>query len=325
MPVSPFAVRLFERHLSQLKRHMLRNGVKGLDRLYKEARADLYEQLLRAGGKASKTPTAIQLKAMIAQVDGILKTLGNRVYQHLQNIGKTSAQLGAKHGVDEYKILAKHFTGTEPVLPLERAATFANLVSDQNASLLRRYQLVSQTWTTSAIHAMEQSLAVGTLAQKPLEDLIDLVMKKGGILDGERWKAERIVRTETSYAHGSTKFRTMKQNQEDLGIEMHKRLIATFDDRTGDDSFLVHGQTVPVDQPFRWKHKRRGVWVVDEYMHPPNRPNDREVVIPWDPKWEETESERPLTISELRNAPPTRWRDTVGVKIPPGHKPGKPA
>ena len=40
--------------------------------------------------------------------------------------------------------------------------------------------------------------------------------------------------------------------------------------------------------------------------------------------WEETEEERPLTRAELYAARPTRWRSTIGVRIPPGHRPGLP-
>jgi hypothetical protein len=316
--------RLLEAHLRQLGRHVESNGVKGLEPLYKSARADLYDQLTRAGGPMSKTATATQLKAMIAQIDATLEALGGRIHKHLRDVAGTAAELGAKHGSAEFKALAKHFTGTEPVLSVDRAAVFGDLVKDVNSSLLKRYQIVSKTWSQTAIMNIERALSVGTLAGKPLEDVIDDVMGKTGILEDERWKAERIVRTESAYAHGATKHRTMEKTQEDLGRPLHKRLIATFYDRTGDDSFLVHGQTVPVSKPFSWKHKRRGQWVVTRYMHPPNRPNDREVVIPWDPEWEETDAEAPLSKAELAAARTTRWRKHIGVDIPPGHRPGKP-
>lgn len=58
---------------------------------------------------------------------------------------------------------------------------------------------------------------------------------------------------------------------------VYKRLAATHDKRTGDDSRLLDGQTVPLDQPFEdW-------WYGGTYDHPPNRLNDREVVTPWRP------------------------------------------
>lgn len=317
-----FAERLIEAHLKQLERHVHRNGVKGLEALYKEAKADLYDRL-HAVGPLSEAATATQIRAMLAQVEGVLEVMGGRIFRHLQDTAGTAATIGARHGVDEYKRLAEHFTGTAPVLSLDRAAIFRNLVGDATSSLLFRHQLQTRTWTASAISSMERSLSVGAMAGKSLEAQIKDVMGAGGILEEERWKAERIVRTENSYAHGNTKYRAMKRTEEDVG-PMHKKLIETFDDRTGDDSFLVHGQTVPLNQPFSYKHKRLGKWVVTQYQHPPNRPNDRAVVIPWDPSWEESAEEKALSKAELNAARPTRWRKSPGVEIPPGHRPGKP-
>ena len=56
---------------------------------------------------------------------------------------------------------------------------------------------------------------------------------------------------------------------------MLKRLVATFDARTGFDSIGLHGQTVPVNKPFVDPYFGK------EYMAPPNRPRDREVVVGW--------------------------------------------
>ena len=139
--------------------------------------------------------------------------------------------------------------------------------------------------------------------------------------EGERWQSERIVRTESHYAHQSAKHRSIELTAKVLDEPLWKRLIETFDDRTGDDSFLLHGQTVPADKPFRWKHKKQGRWIVTDFMHPPNRPNDRGVMIPWDPTWKPMRGEKPLTQAQLRAARPTRWRKTPGVEIPPSHNP----
>lgn len=320
-----FAEKMFESHLQQLRRVHDARGQAGLRKLYSDALKDLRAQLASAPAQ-QQAATQVQLRAMIAQIEGVLTVLGRNLGKHLEDVGALASELGARHGVDEYKRLSKHFTGTTPVLQLDNAAVFKGMVADVDQSLLRRYRRQTQTWALGAIGEMERKLAVGALAGKPLHDMITDVTKAGGMLDGERWKAERIVRTEMAYAHGASKFSAMKRTAADLGErKMMKKLIATFDDRTGDDSFLVHGQAVPLDQPFAWKHKRQGQWVVDEYQHPPNRPNDREVVIPWDAEWEEMAGfEAPLTRAELRAARPTRWRDTIGVQIPPGHNPGKP-
>lgn len=63
---------------------------------------------------------------------------------------------------------------------------------------------------------------------------------------------------------------------DELG-DMVKILCATFDDRTGWDSYQVHGQIRLPDQAFEWAD--------GAYQHPPNRPNDREVVVPHRIAW----------------------------------------
>jgi hypothetical protein len=56
-----------------------------------------------------------------------------------------------------------------------------------------------------------------------------------------------------------------------------KILCATFDSRTGSDSFAVHGQIRRPDEAFAW-------WE-GLYQHPPNRPNDREIVLSHRTSW----------------------------------------
>lgn len=321
---SALAQEVFESHLGQLKRHVENNGVKGLRKLYRDTQADLRKRLLAAGGEGSTTATATQLKAMIAQTEAALAILQRKLKKHLEDVSKTATTLGARHAVDEFLQLEAMFTGTTPVLGLERAAIFRGLTGDTHSSLLSRHQRSSAAWSLNVINEIEKALAVGAMAQKPIDQMVPDVMKALG--DAPRWRAERIVRTELAHAHGAAKHAAMTRTAKDLGeTELKKRLIETFDDRTGDDSFLVHGQTVPVEKPFTWKHKVRGRWVVTPYMHPPNRPNDRAVVIPWRDEWDETAMahEKPLTRAQLRSARTTKWRSTPGVTIPPGHKPGK--
>lgn len=85
----------------------------------------------------------------------------------------------------------------------------------------------------------------------------------------------------TSAAWNGTALEAMKtedrtSKEDDFEYDpMFKKLVATFDDVTGRDSVVLHGQTRPVDQPFY--DKVNGI----TYMAPPNRPNDREIIVPW--------------------------------------------
>jgi hypothetical protein len=95
------------------------------------------------------------------------------------------------------------------------------------------------------------------------------------------------VRTELAYSYGATNQMAMVDLRTRVP-KMQKRLVATFDDRTGQDSVDLNGQTVDVHEPFRWEVKDargRKTGKVVLYMQPPNRPNDREVVVAWLPGW----------------------------------------
>ena len=63
------------------------------------------------------------------------------------------------------------------------------------------------------------------------------------------------------------------------GDRMLKRLVATFDRVTGRDSVMLHGQRRPVREPFY--DGQRGRY----FMAPPNRPNDREIVVGERERW----------------------------------------
>ncbi|MFB6373342.1 MAG: colicin E5-related ribonuclease, partial [Bradymonadaceae bacterium] len=105
------------------------------------------------------------------------------------------------------------------------------------------------------------------------EDMVDRVQT--AIAD-KRWMADRIVRTELSQAYNRSHHSTLQYARDELGLgdEMKKSAMATFDARTDEDSFPVHGQVREIDEMFVDGDGRR-------YVHPPGRPNDREKEIPW--------------------------------------------
>lgn len=294
---------------------MEEHGQKGLRSLYKDAMTDLQHRLQVTTRKGWKVDPLV-INGMMTQVDETIGILGRNLNRHLTDTGRLAAQMGGRHGLEEFKKLQRRYTGTVPVLDLDSAAVFRGMVADIDVSLLRRHKTQVSAWSYAAIAKFERRLSVGALTGKPFEELISDLMQDEGLADEERWRAERIVRTEMAYAHGATKHRAISDIAKEQPA-LRKKILETIDDRTGDDSFLVHGQTRLVSEPFVWWKRKKGTWITEQYMHPPNRPNDRAVVIPWDPSWPESELERPLTRGELRSAAPTVWRKKPGVAIPP--------
>jgi hypothetical protein len=99
-----------------------------------------------------------------------------------------------------------------------------------------------------------------------------------GTVGGRQWMVDRIVATEMSAAYNGARLEAMIAEDAYTvrpADRVQKRLVATFDGRTGQDSYLQAGQTVPVRAPFIDVKSGR------PYQAPPNRPHDREIVVPW--------------------------------------------
>lgn len=115
-----------------------------------------------------------------------------------------------------------------------------------------------------------------------------------GLFVRHRYWAERIIRTETAYAYNGAKFEQLLAMRAD-GMEVQKKIVAHFDNRTAPDSVAVHGQVRDLDKTFMDGAGR-------VYLYPPGRPNDRETLIPWFDDWHETPSTEPPTELEKTEA-----------------------
>jgi hypothetical protein len=254
--------------------------------IYEKARADIEAQLarLRRAGKGS-TFTAQHLKAVLVQVrDGIF-AFQEAMGEHLTKEGQLASTLAQRHLIRTVEVAEKQFTGLTPVLSTDRAAILRGVREDVEPSLLDRYEASKAYYGGPAIENIKGSLAQSLVQNETVDAAVNRIAASGGAFDRERWRAERIVRTELAYTYGATSQATMETMRDKDMPELQKRLVATFDSRTGEDSEELDGQTVDVDSPFVWEREtKHGVETV-EYDHPPNRPNDREVVIPWSEEW----------------------------------------
>ena len=169
------------------------------------------------------------------------------------------------------------------------------------------------------VRARAASITPGTRVK---DAKVVLQVSAASAITAKRWMAETITRTEMSRAYNGAAWRAMRKTPAVpappppraraatmrapvpavvptapaplpiplpsgtgerrivvRGARMMKRLVATFDKRTGKDSIVLNGQTVPVEEKFF------DPYIAGYYDHPPNRPRDREVVVPWREAW----------------------------------------
>lgn len=280
---------MLQQHQAKIRGLVNRRGVMQLRKLYDETRQDLERRLavLRRKGEGQSF-TAFHLRQVLLQTNDALKTFGSKMQDQLKGNSKLVGTLGQTQLLKEVKHLEKKYRGHTPVLQTEQAAVLAGVYSRQHPALLHRYAKSKAYYTVPVIKAVRMEMAKSILRGDTVDQAVDRVAATDGVFDNQRWRAERIVRTEMAYSYGVVKQATMVELVKRDISDMKKRLVATFDDRTGEDSKKLNGQTVPVSEPFVWEvENSKGVKTgkVIRYMQPPNRPGDREIVIPWRDGW----------------------------------------
>lgn len=282
-------------------------GVGRFRRVYRQARVELETRLaaLEAAGRGA-TFTAHQMRLVLAQTMVATGKVQAGIAANLESNSRLATTTAGRHLVGMVDSLSKRFGRVTPVIPATEVAALGGMLEGVDPMLLRRYRVSAATYGPQAISDVQKGLTQSIIQRETVDQAVNRIRGASGLFQRQAWRAERIVRTEMSYTYGVGKQRSMERLRQTVPElrRMQKRLVATFDSRTGDDSKELNGQTVDVDKPFVWvvkNSKGMPTGKVVHYMQPPNRANDREIVIPWIEGW-----------------------DTAGVKHPGPIKPSVP-
>lgn len=253
------ADRVRPEHVEQLKLIVKRLQAR-LAREMKKLAPDSY-------GSTATASKRVQLQALAEQL-GV--AYGRDFGDQLEAQGRIMAKLGRSSLVEQLAAWESTFKGVTGQFVAPDVAS--DLLSP---GLLEHYVVSRRTYGMEAIAIMRQEFAAGALTGEPLAATWDRVAKHLDQGFGAReagWRAERIVRTEHSFAINRRQIDDFTETFGAKGRGWWKSLVATLDNRTGDDSIFVNGQLRRIDKPFEDNEGR-------VYMTPPNRPNDREVMI----------------------------------------------
>lgn len=282
------ATETLERTRKSARKVSERTGKKRLKRLLTKAQNDLNQRITQAeglSGPGKDSFTAAQLRSTLAQVKQVMRDLNSGMKDLVVSQGRTAADAAASGTLDYMARAERKFKGINARLPLAEAVMKDRAVARTESSILRRLTArgdpagrgILQRYGMSTVTKFEEKLQLGIATRKPWAEMrADLISESTFLKQAPASWAERIVRTETMAAYNRAGWETTRDAQNELG-DMVKILSATFDDRTGWDSYLVHGEIRRTDEAFE------GPFGL--YQHPPNRPNDREIVVPHRISW----------------------------------------
>lgn len=256
--------------------------------LVEQADAELARKLakeaLRVGG-INQRFTGARLQAYSEQLNLVLARVKPRL---VRRVGETSAQAIARaHGdtVRVVKKLEERYTGAAVALDLDRVQVLDSLAKGRKGTLLMQHRASVERYGEHVVLEYERQMRLGLLQGETQREMVARLTGHGlegappGIFRRQAYWARRIVRTETAYAYNAAQYDATAEGKKQFP-DMAKKIIATFDSRTAADSVYVHGQIRDLNEMFEDGKGRR-------YLHPPGRPNDREVIIPWRKSWAE--------------------------------------
>jgi len=244
--------------------------------------------------------TTTEVIGRLVQVRAIQRVVAGQLGTGMGNVLTKSGRVSSKVARAN---LVQQLTETERLYGL-RPIKLPEATGVLAPGLLEHYQTSRLRYGSDALQqmrlAMSQSILQGETLAQTWERMADRVAIPS-------WRAERIARTETSLAGHRAELETMRQLAAD-GDPFRKRLVTLRDDRTGADSIKVDGQERDLDEPFH--SPDLGV----DFLHPPDRPNDRGTMIfvPVDIPPPAMEPEpKPEPEPEPEPAPPTPPPDDV--------------
>lgn len=240
---------------------------------YREVRRELRDRLEFIPGDKF---TAQQLRGTLIQIESAILTMEKDLNLGLRIGSERISVEGINHLVKETEKFEEHFTGAVVSIPLNVIALSteaSNLLLNQKESSIRAY--------SEGVRAgIARTLTQSSIAQESISQAVSRVSK---FFLAEEWRLLRITRTELHNVYNLSKLNGMSEIKEKHIPDLKKSLIHPIDDRTGEDSKILAkvNPIVPINKPFKMTYKGKE----RVFMHPPDRPNDRAILVPVRDSW----------------------------------------
>lgn len=250
---------------------------------YQDIRRDLVDRL-------SQFPrgsfSAQHLRGVLGQVEGAITAIGEHLKGAMADSALKAALKGVSHLTREMRLFDEEFTGA--VTPINLNA--ALLASDTAGLLITKYKTNVDAYGSDLYRQITNGLFSASIGETNYDEVVGRV---SGFFNAEQWKLHRIIRTELHGIYNRGKINGMMKLSDDID-GLQKTLIHPMDGRTGQDSHYAAtlGLVVDINEPFeyKWDGKLRS------FMAPPDRPNDRAVLVPYKPEWGSTDEDASVNI-----------------------------
>lgn len=280
--------------LSQVseKRNLTAVGVT-YDKSLKDFLSQLHKVHRRSKGVRvdGKPLTGYEAQQAVAQVRKLLPQMSASIYATLLSATKDAQTTGLRTIIDSVEKLERDLANRDVALSAKQPARFNSILDQRNPEIERSTEDALVAYTRQTAEDLERQLTLSVALEETFEDAMDRV---SDALLKAKWKVDRISRTESAFGFNAALYDGVSGSARELpelGYRWTEHVYdlsgQPMDDRVASDSLALHGQvasangiyTMPADA-----RVRPSMWG-ETYRFPPNRPNDRAVLVPWMPTW----------------------------------------
>jgi len=265
-------LKILERNAARIEGLEMRQASR-LIKLYKEAREALKSQLLSTG---DNTFTEAKLKVALIQIEQTIGQLSRKLRGELGFGQETATEQGAEDAAREMNAFEGAFAGVSTPLPVDA------IIESVNAEnfLFNQFETSVDSYNQRLRGGFQNVLGQSLLQRKSWSQAVYDMER---VFNAEEWVLARIVRTELHNIYNVAKNRGFENIQQNYLPDLKKTLYHPMDSRTGSDSktAAVKNLIVALDQSFKYSFKQGNKTIVREFFVPPDRPNDRAILIPY--------------------------------------------
>lgn len=271
----PTVTDLIEANIERVTQ-MTKTQQKKLIKSFRIVRRELMDRLLTI---PEGTFTEQQLSVTLVQVTTAIEAMKRDLKSGMTDSAEILGMRGVLDLIKEINRFEQKFAGSVQPLNLNAIA----LAASSQTFLINKYEASLDAYgedlRASLVSGITQSMISRDTTQRTVSRLVADI---GRFFVGEEWKLNRIVRTELSNVYNFSKLKGMEQTKTILP-DLKKSLMHPMDERTGKDSKKLarENPVVDIDEPFRFKFKGEE----RIFMFPPDRPNDRSILVPFREEW----------------------------------------
>jgi len=240
-----------------------------LMKMYQQARKEIINQLLLT---PDNTFTEAKLETALRQIDQAMSVLHSRIRPDLVFGFETLFEQALEDSGREINAFEKEFNGITRAVPIDAIIASTN----PDNFLFNQYEASVQNYSARLRNNFQRVLGQSLVQNKTWSQAVNDL---NTVFSAQEYQLARIARTELHNIYNVSKLKGFKGIQNQYLPDLKKALYHPMDSRTGEDSIELAEDKpiVELDEPFTQLYNGRKY----VFMTPPQRPNDRAILIPY--------------------------------------------